>query len=99
MQVVTTRLDDKDLKELSEIENAEKADRAIVIRKLLARGTMAWRLESAVKKLRDREISIRKAAELARLPYSEMLDIMERENIDSGYTLKDLYGDFGKLKK
>lgn len=99
MQVVTTRLDDKDLKDLSEIEKAEKSDRAIVIRKLLAKGAKAWKLESAVSRLRGKEISIRKAAELAGVPYSEMLGIMSRENIDSGYTLHDLYDDFEKIKK
>lgn len=99
MRVVTTRLDEKDLKDLSEIEKVEKAERAIVMRKLLSRGVRSWKLEFALKKLREREVSIRKAAEIAGVPYSEMLGIMSRENVESGYSLQDLYSDFEKLKK
>ena len=99
MQVVTTRVDDKDAKELADIERAEKSDRAVVVRKLISIGMREWKIEHALKKLMNREVSIRKAAEIAGTTYSDMLDLMAKRNIDIGYSAKDLESDFESLKK
>ncbi|MCH8208894.1 MAG: UPF0175 family protein [Nitrospinae bacterium] len=43
--------------------------------------------------LKERKITIRKAATLAEISYVEILDLMSKESIDSGYTLSDLKED------
>ncbi len=99
MQVVTTRVDEQDAKALADVERAEKSDRSVVVRKLLAMGLRQWKLEFALTKLRNREISIRKAAAISGISYADMLDAMTRMNIDIGYTSKDLESDIERLKK
>ncbi len=99
MKVVTTRLEEKDSRELAEIEKAEKSDRSVVVRKLLEMGMREWKMRNAVRKLRNREVSISKAAEIAGVTYSDMLDVMAGENIEIGYTANDLEKDFARIRK
>ena len=99
MKVVTTRLEERDEKDLGLIEKEEKADRAAVVRKLLATGIHDWKKKFALEKLKRREITINKAAEIASVTYSDMLGLMAKEGIDIGYSLSDLERDFAKLKR
>ena len=99
MRVVTTRVDEKDARDLAEVERVEKVERAEAVRKLLARGLRDWKIEFALKKLRKREVSIAKAAEIAGVSFSDMLDLMEKENIDIGYGQKELLNDFATLQE
>jgi len=99
MQVITTRVDESDADALAEVEIAEKADKSTVVRKLLTMGLKQWRIESAVAKLSKREVSIRKASEIARIPYSDMLELMAKRNIDIGYSASDIESDIASLRK
>lgn len=98
MRVITTRVDEKDEQDLREIEREEKSDRSEIVRKLLSKSIKDWRLRFALEKLKRREVSIKKAAEIARISFSDMLDLMAKENIDTGYSLDDLEKDISKMK-
>lgn len=99
MKVLTTRVEEKEEKDVEEIRKAEKAERSEVIRRLLARGVKDWKTKNALERLKNRETSIAKAAEIAQVSYADMLDLMEKENIDIGYSIIDLEKDIKKLKK
>lgn len=99
MKVVTTRLEEKYEKDLLEIEREEKSDRSVMARKFIVKGINDWKTKNALEKLKRREISIGKAAEIAGVQYANMLDLMGKENIDIGYSVSDLEKDFAKLKK
>ncbi len=49
--------------------------------------------KKAFELLKERKATIRKAAALAEVSYVEMLDLMSKAGIDTGYTIKDLRGD------
>lgn len=97
MEVLTTRVEKKEVKDLEFIEKTEKSDRAVVVRKLLSRAIKEWKTDFALNELRNHKISLRKAASLAGVSYIEMLDLSSKKNIDIGYSLKDLEEDFKKL--
>ena len=99
MKVLTTRVDEHDDNDLKLIEKTEKADRSVVVRKMLSDSIKNWKKKFAIEKLKKREVSIKKAAEIAGITFSDMLDLMAEENIDIGYSLQNLEEDFAKLKK
>lgn len=93
MKVVTTRIEDEYFEALKEIEKDEQTERAEVMRKLLAKAIREWKTKKALDALKERKITIRKAAALAGASYAEILDLASKADIDIGYTLKDLRKD------
>ena len=97
MKVITARIEEKYFSDLKHIEAEEQADRAEVMRKLLARGIREWKMEKALASLKEHKITYRKAAELAGIPYAEMLGKAAEADIPIGYTLKELHKDVEAL--
>lgn len=97
MQPVTTRIPEDDEELLSELEEEMSADRAEVLRRLIRTGLAEWRKERAIEQLRDHQITLRKAAELAGVSYVEMLSLANDAGIDIGYTTEDLERDLQRF--
>lgn len=97
MRVITARISDEYFKDLQMIEKEEHADRAEVIRKLLAKGIKEWKLKRALESLRERRVTLRKAASIASISYVEMLDLASKHGIDIGYSSKDVERDMRNL--
>lgn len=95
MKVITTRIEDKYFEDLKSIEREEQTERAEVTRKLLASAIKEWKTKKALELLKERKITIRKAAALAEASYVEMLDLASKADINIGYTLKELSKDIG----
>lgn len=98
MKVITARLDDEFFDALKEIEKDEHTERAEVIRKLLAKAIKDWKLKRALDLLKERKITIRRAAALAGVTYLEMFDLMSKFDIGIGYALKDLRKDLEDIR-
>ena len=97
MKPVTTRIPEDDEEILSELEGEMSADRSEVLRRLISQGLDDWRTERALDQLRDRGITLRKAAELADVSYVEMLTLATEEGIDIGYATDDLERDLDRI--
>jgi predicted HTH domain antitoxin len=93
MKVVTTRIEDKYFEDLKRIEKEEKIERAEVMRKLLARAIKEWKIKKALELLKERKVTIRKAASIAELSYVEILDLVSKHDISIGYGVKELKKD------
>lgn len=93
MRVITVRIPDEDGEALETIERVERADRAAVVRKLLAEGIRRWRIRHALDLLRERKVTIRSAARKAGVSYGEMLDLAAAEGVTSGYSWEELRRD------
>jgi predicted HTH domain antitoxin len=97
METVTTRIPEDDEKLLSELEEEMAADRSEVLRRLIRDGLEDWRKDKALDQLREHAITLRRAAEIAGVPYVEMLSLAAEEGIDTGYTTDDLERDLGSI--
>jgi predicted HTH domain antitoxin len=97
MKVITARISDKYFEDLEKIEKEEQADRAEVIRKLLAKGIAEWKLRKALELLREHKVTLRKAARFASVSYVEMLDFASKHGIVSGYSLEEMEKDIRNL--
>jgi len=97
MKPVTTRIPEDDEALLSELEEELAADRAEVLRRLIRDGLDDWRREKALDQLREHNITLRRAAEIADVPYVEMLTLAADEGIETGYTTDDLDRDLRRI--
>ncbi len=95
MKVVTSRIPEKYMKDLEEIQKEEKIDRAEAVRRLLTGAIAEWKKKKALKLLKDHKVTIRKAASIADITYVEMLELAEK--CDIGYDLEELEKDLERF--
>jgi predicted HTH domain antitoxin len=79
--VVSTRLDKKEIEELNKICEKERIDRSALIRKFLLAQIIEYRLKEIGEKYRKGLVSLAEAATLAKVSIYEMMDYVEREKI------------------
>jgi len=90
MKVVTARVNDETYKDLKYLMKKSQVDQAELVRKLLDKAVAEEKMLLALEQLRGHKVTIRKAAELAGVPYHEMFEKAFKEGIDSGYSLESL---------
>ena len=80
-KTITNRVPEDLFREINEIGEMEKIDRAEVIRRLLSNAAKHWKMEKALELLRDGKVTVRKAAKIAEVTYVEMLDLSSQMDI------------------
>src|SRR3989344_6952052 len=83
--VMTVRLPKDDLKIIEEISLNERKDKSTTIRDLVELGKIYF----AIRQYKENKISICKAAEIAGLTLSEMMDLLSKLGIESSLELAD----------
>jgi len=98
-EIVSTRVPDNMAKDLEEIEKEEKADRATVVRKLLAKAIAEWKLERALVLYSSGKVTLWKASKIAGLSLWEMMEIVRDRKVSFQYAYEDFREDFEKALK
>ena len=81
--VVSTRLDEKEIEELNQISEKERMDRSSLIRKFLLAQIEEYRLKEVGEKYRKGLVSLAEAATLAKVSIYKMMEYIEREKIQA----------------
>jgi len=79
--VVSTRLDEKEIEELNKICKKERIDRSSLMRKFLLAQITEYKLKEVGEIYRKGLISLAEAATLAEVSIYAMMDYVEREKI------------------
>jgi predicted HTH domain antitoxin len=87
--VVSTRLDEKEIEELNRISEEERIDRSALIRKFLLIQMKEYRMKGAGEKYRKGLVSLAEAATLAKVGIYEMMEYIEREKIQAPSLTKE----------
>lgn len=82
LKPLAVRVPAKVEKEISEIIEQEKLDKATVVRNLLEIGIAEWRKQTALEFLQKGKVTFTKAAEIAKLSLWEFADLVKQRNID-----------------
>ena len=69
-------------KEILEVVERSKLDKATVVRNLLELGIAEWRNQTALELLRDGKATFAKAAEMARLSLWEFADLVKQRKVE-----------------
>lgn len=94
MLTISTRIDEEILKEIEEMVNENGIDRSDAIRQLIKMGIKEYKLKKVLDSLRERKITVWKAAELAGITYREMLNKLKEYNIPFPLSKESLASEF-----
>ncbi len=83
------RLEEDLIKEFEELAKEENLDRSALVRKILLEGLHQERLNFALQKYMLKEISIERAAEIAKISIHDIILKMSQLGISSNLTLDD----------
>ncbi len=95
---ITTRVSDEIARDIEFFGRLENVDRSTITRKMLAMATEERKLEYALEKYKSGEITIGKAAEIAKKDLREMMVIAAKRGITFQYAKADLLKDFAAAK-
>lgn len=98
-EIISTRVPEDMAKDIEEIEKEEKADRATVVRKLLAKAIADRKLERALALYSSGKVTLWKASKIAGLSLWEMMEIVRQRKISFQYSYEDFREDFEKALK
>ena len=93
-EIVSTRVPEDMAKDIEEIEKEEKADRATVVRKLLAKAIADRKLERALVLYSSGKVTLWKASKIANLSLWEMTEIVRKTKVSFQYSFEDFQEDF-----
>lgn len=96
---ITTRVPDEIAKDIDFFTKYEKLDRSTLTRRLLAEALEQHKIEYALKRYKNKEVSLWKAAKTANVPLSRMLSILKQKKIPFNYSEKDLEEDIKAADK
>ncbi|HDZ18294.1 MAG TPA: ribbon-helix-helix protein, CopG family [bacterium] len=83
------RLDEELIKEFEELAENENLDRSALIKKVLIEGIQQERFNFAIKKYVLQEISLERAAEIAKISLHELIVKITQLGIPSNLTIED----------
>ncbi len=78
---ITTRMDEKIVKEIDQLSKEQQMDRATMLRNLIVEGLKKERLKRVVELYRQEKISMGKARTLLNIDFDEWLTLMKKENL------------------
>jgi len=82
LKPLAVRVPEEVEREIAEIIEQEKMDKATVVRNLLELGMAEWRKQTALDFLREGKTTFAKAAEIARLSLWEFADLAKQRNVE-----------------
>ena len=90
MITISARIDKELAEEIEKIVKEKGIDRSTVIRELLYVGLKEYKLRKALEPVRERKVTVWKAAEIAGLTYREMLEKLKEHNVPFPITEEEL---------
>lgn len=82
LKTLAVRVPEETEREIREMAEREKLDKATAVRALLQRGIDDWRRETALELLREGKVTFAKAAEMARLSLWEFADLVKVSGVE-----------------
>ena len=93
-QNVAARVPEAIVKDIDYVAKEENTDKSKVIRELLSNAVKAKLADLALEKYAKREVSLGRAAELAKIPLSDFMLMAAERKIPINYSIKSLEEDF-----
>ena len=82
MKTLAVRVPEETERDIREVAEHERLDKATAVRALLQRGIDDWRRETALGLLREGKVTFARAAELARLSLWEFADLVKASGVE-----------------
>ncbi len=99
MITISGRIDKELLKEIEKIAKEKGLDRSAVLREALKLWIMEKKMEKALALLRERKITVWKAAQIAGTTYREILNKLRKENIPFPLSVEELKVELEEIRR
>ena len=86
---INIRVEKKIIQEFEDLANQENLDRPALVKKIMLEGLQRERLDLSIKKYVLQEISLERAAEIARISVHEMMAVLSKLGILSNVSIED----------
>lgn len=96
---VTARISEDLYEAIEQLRDEEHLDQSTAVAQLLERGVEDWRFDTAIRRYRDGDVSLGRAAEIAGVSLWRFLDILEDHCVEMNYTETDLGTDLTALRE
>lgn len=90
IETISSRVEKEILQEIEKISKKRGVDRSVIIREMLKEGIKEFKLKEALELLRERKITIWRAAKMAEVTYREILDSLKQHNISFPVTTEEI---------
>jgi len=82
LKPLAVRIPEEVEKEILELVERAKLDKATIVRNLLELGIAEWRKQTALELLQEGKVTFAKAAEMAKLSLWEFADLVKQRNVE-----------------
>ena len=96
---VTARILEELYEVIEQLRDEERLDRSTAVAQLFERGVEECRIDTAIRRYRDGDVSLGRAAEIAGVSLWRFLDILEDRRVEVNYTEADLATDLAALRE
>ena len=96
---VTARIPEELYEAIEQLRDEERLDRSTAVAQLLERGVEEWRIDNAIRRYRDGDVSLGRGAETAGVSLWRFLDILEDRRVEVNYTEADLGTDLAAVRE
>jgi len=96
---ISARIEKEILEEIDKIVQKMDIDRSVAIRNLIKIGIKEYKIKEALELLRQKNISIWKAAEISGLTYREILEKLREQNIPFPISKEELLREFNEISR
>jgi len=97
MITISARIDKETAEEIEKIVKKKGSDRSAVIRELIRIGVQEFKLKEAMELVRERKVTVWKAAEIAGLSYRELLEKLREHNVPFPITEEELVRELEEI--
>lgn len=97
MITISARIEKEILEDIEKIVQKMEVDRSVAIRNLLKIGIQEYKIKEALNLIRERKISIWKAAEIAGLSYREIINKLREQNVPFPLSREELLNEFNEI--
>jgi predicted HTH domain antitoxin len=87
---ISARIDEELAKRIARIMRKRGIDRSAAVRELLGMGLREYQLKEVLELVRERKITVWRAAEIAQVTYREMLDQLRERNVPFPVTVGEI---------
>lgn len=98
-KTLSTRVEKEVEEEVAMVMEVEKVDKATAVRKLLKMGVREWRLELALELLKEGKVTVWKAAEIAKIPLWDMVEVIKQRKLTLPISAEDVVEDIRSALK
>jgi predicted HTH domain antitoxin len=97
LKALAVRIPEEIERDILEMAEREKLDKATAVRALLQRGIEEWRKRTALDLLREGKVTFTKAAETAKLPLWEFAELVKQSGVEwVRYTPEEMEREAGE---